>query len=149
MQPILFELGKFKLYSFGTFIALGALVGGVLLYHLLRHRKHRVHHVFDTVLYTLLIGLLGARITYYFTFQDQFKNFGQIFYFWQGGLLALGGIIIGFLALLRFVKNAKQPIWEVLDATGLAFPTALDTGGWDEHSNPEVRHDPVRSIRVR
>lgn len=121
MQPILFELGRFKLYSFGTFIALGAFVGGVFLYHMLRRRKHRVHHIFDTVLYTLLIGLLGARITYYFTFQEQFKSFGQIFYFWQGGLLALGGIIIGFLALLRFIKKSKQPLWEVLDATGLAF----------------------------
>ncbi|MEK7171227.1 MAG: prolipoprotein diacylglyceryl transferase family protein [Patescibacteria group bacterium] len=121
MQPVLFEVGPFKLYSFGTFIALGALVGGLTLFRLLKHRKLRTSHLFDVVLYTLIIALIGSRLTYYFTYQDQFKNFWQVFYFWQGGLLALGGILIGFIAFLRFVRKAKQPIWEVLDAAGLTF----------------------------
>lgn len=121
MHPVLFEVGRFKLYSFGTFIALGALIGGLTLFRLLKYHKLRTTHLFDTILYTLIIALVGARFTYYFTFQEQFKNIWQVFYFWQGGLLALGGILIGFVAFLRLNKKAKQPAWEVLDALGLAF----------------------------
>lgn len=121
MHPILFEVGRFKLYSFGTFIALGALVGGLVLFRLLKDRKLKTTHLFDTVLYTLIVAIIGARLTYYFTFQEQFKNFWQVFYFWQGGLLALGGILIGFVTFLRFNKKAKQPTWEVLDALSLSF----------------------------
>ena len=121
MQPVLFEVGQFKLYSFGTFIALGAFIGGVVLFRLLKRRQMRTTHLFDSVLYTLIIALIGARLTYYFAYQEQFKSFWQVFYFWQGGLLALGGILIGFAAFLRFNKKARQPTWEVLDALGLSF----------------------------
>ena len=121
MQPVLLQVGQFRLYSFGTFIALGALIGGLTLFRLLKYRKLRTSHLFDAVLYSLLFGLIGARLTYYFTFQEQFKNFWQIFYFWQGGLLALGGILVGFVAFLYYSKKARQPVWEVLDATGLSF----------------------------
>ena len=64
MQPVLFELGQFKLYSFGTFIALGGFVGGILLFRFLKRRKLRTTHLFDSILYTLLSALVGARITY-------------------------------------------------------------------------------------
>ncbi len=121
MQPVLFEVGQFKLYSFGTFIALGAFVSGLALFRLFKYRKLRTSHLFDTVLYSLIIALVGARLTYYFAYQEQFKNFWQVFYFWQGGLLALGGILIGFVAFLRFNKKARQPTWESLDALSLAF----------------------------
>ena len=121
MQPVLFEVGQLKLYSFGTFIALGALIGGIVLFRILKYRKMRTSHLFDTVLYTLIIALIGARLTYYFAYQEQFKNFWQVFYFWQGGLLALGGILIGFYAFLRFNKKARQPTWEVLDVLSLSF----------------------------
>lgn len=121
MQPVLFEVGPLKLYSFGTFIALGAFVGGVVLFRLLKYRSLRTSHLFDTILYTLIVSLLAARLSYYFVYQEQFKNFWQVFYFWQGGLLALGGILVGFVAFLRFNKKARQPIWEVLDALSLSF----------------------------
>ena len=81
----------------------------------------RTSHLFDTTLYTLIIALIAARLTYYFVYQEQFKNFWQIFYFWQGGLLALGGILVGFFVFLRLNKKARQPTWEVLDALGLSF----------------------------
>src|SRR3989344_1020916 len=61
MQPVLFEVGQFKLYSFGTFIALGALIGGIVLFRILKYRKMRTSHLFDTVLYTLIIALIRAR----------------------------------------------------------------------------------------
>lgn len=121
MQPVLLEVGNFKLYSFGSFIALGALIGGLILYRTVKLRKLKTTYLFDVILYTLLIGILGARLSYYFTYQEQFKNFWQVFYFWQGGLLALGGLSVGFLAFVQFIRKHKQPLWPLLDSMILAL----------------------------
>src|SRR5665213_1529218 len=111
MLPVLFALGPFKFYSFGTFIALGAVAAGLVLFWAARHRRLHTHHLFDTTLYTLIIALVGARLTYYFIYANQFTTFGQLFQFWQGGLVALGGLIAGFLAYLYFSQKEHDPIW--------------------------------------
>jgi phosphatidylglycerol:prolipoprotein diacylglycerol transferase len=128
MYPILFEVGQFKFYSFGTFIALGAFIGGVILVHLAKSRKLKTHHLFDTVLYTLLLALVGARITYYFIYNNQFQSSGQILYFWQGGLIALGGFFVGFLTYLFFIRREKDPLWPTLDIGALALLPAWALG---------------------
>lgn len=115
MRPILFEIGQFKFYSFGSFIALGAIVAGLFLVWAAKRRRLHTHHLFDTVLYTLLFGLLGGRLTYYFLYQNQFKNILQVLYFWQGGLVALGGLVAGFLAYLYYIRQERDPMWQMLD----------------------------------
>jgi phosphatidylglycerol:prolipoprotein diacylglycerol transferase len=128
MLPVLFELGKFKFYSFGTFIALGTVIGGLVLFWLAKKRRLKTHHLFDTVLYTLLLSLAGARLAYYFIYAKEFQSFWQVLYFWQGGLIALGGIIVGFLVYLYFIRREKDPIWQMLDIGALSFLVAWAVG---------------------
>lgn len=128
MYPVLLEIGRFKLYSFGTFIALGAIAAGVFAFLSSKSKGLKTHHIFDTVLYTLIIGLIGARLGYYFAYQNQFQNFWQVFYFWQGGLIAVTGIALGFISFLYFVKKQRDPIWQSLDIGALAFLIAWAIG---------------------
>lgn len=121
MLPVLFEVGQFKFYSFGTFIALGTIAAGLFLFRMAKVRKLTTHHLFDTVLFTLLFALLGARLTYYFVYLDEFQNFAQVLFFWKGGLVALGGIITGFVAYLYHMRRQKDPIWQMLDIGALAL----------------------------
>ncbi len=128
MLPVLFEIGKFKFYSFGSFIALGTIIAGIFVVRAAKSRKLQTHHLFDTILFTLLFALLGARISYYFVYMNQFQNFGQIFYFWQGGLIALGGIIAGFITYLYFINREKDPVWQMLDIGALGLLVAWAIG---------------------
>ncbi len=121
MLPVLFSVGNFKVYSFGTFIALGAIVAGYFIFQSAKWRKLHTHHLFDTVLYTLVFALLGARLSYYFIYANQFSSFGQLFLFWQGGLVALGGLIAGFFAYLYFVQKQGDPIYQMLDIGSLGL----------------------------
>ncbi|MEX1052054.1 MAG: prolipoprotein diacylglyceryl transferase family protein [Patescibacteria group bacterium] len=128
MTPVLFELGSFKFYSFGTFIALGTVAGGLFLFWAARQRQLKTHHIFDTVLYTLLLALVGSRLAYYFLYAKEFQSFFQVFYFWQGGLIALGGLFVGFLIYLYFIRKEKDPVWQMLDVGALGFLVAWAVG---------------------
>lgn len=121
MYPILLSIGKFKLYSFGSFIALGAIAAGLFLYRNARIRRLPTAPLFDLVLYTLLAGLVGARIGYYFLYQEQFQSFWQIFYFWQGGLIALTGLLAGYCVYVFTIKKEQLPTWPMLDIGLLAL----------------------------
>lgn len=121
MLPVLFQVGRFKFYSFGTFIALGALAAGFFLHWAAGQRRLKTHHLFDTVLYTVVFALIGARLSYYFIYANQFTSFWQIFFFWQGGLVALGGLIAGFFAYTYYVQKERDPIWQSLDIGALAL----------------------------
>ncbi|OGD60849.1 hypothetical protein A2807_02540 [Candidatus Berkelbacteria bacterium RIFCSPHIGHO2_01_FULL_50_36] len=121
MYPVLLSIGKVKLYSFGSFIAIGAILGGMLMFRLAKARKIKTAFVFDAVLYSVVLGLLGARVGYYFAYQEQFQSFWQIIYFWQGGLLAISGLIVGFLTFLYIIRRQDVPVWSVLDISGLSL----------------------------
>lgn len=131
MLPVLFEVGSLKFYSFGSFIALGTIIGGLFIFRAARQRNLTTHHLFDTVLYTLLFALIGARVSYYFVYQNQFQNFGQLFFFWQGGLVALGGLLTGFLTFMYHIRKQRDPVWQLLDigALGLILSWAIGKFG--------------------
>lgn len=121
MYPVLLSIGKFKLYSFGSFIALGTLAAGYFLYWAAKVRKLPTAPLFDLVLYTLLGGLIGARIGYYLLYQEQFQNLWQIIYFWQGGLAALPGLLTGFAVFLFTLRRENMPVWPMIDIGAIAF----------------------------
>lgn len=121
MRPVLFKLGGVSVYSFGTFIALGVIVAGLVVYWALKRARLKTGFLFDAILYSLLVALVGARLVYYFAYQNQFHSFWQLFYFWQGGLVAIGGLVSGFLAYLYYIRQARLPVWPLLDAGSLGL----------------------------
>jgi len=121
MNPILFELGGFRLYSFGSFIALGAVVGTIVVFKLSQIRRLPTKNLFDLVLISLLAGLIGARIGYYLLYLEQFQSFWQLFYFWQGGLLASSGIVSGLAAFIWLTRRYQLPLAPMLDIGVLSF----------------------------
>jgi len=128
MHPTLFEFGPFKVYSFGTMIAVAALAAGLFAYWAMRRHALTRKYLFDTILYTLFFGLLGARVVFYLIYSDQFQSIWQIFFIWQGGLVALGGILVGFLVFIYFLKQNPQRLWLVADIFALAFLLAWAIG---------------------
>lgn len=133
MQPVLFQIGSFKFYSFGFFIALGAILAGIFLGRNAKVRKLHTHHLFDTVLYTLLAALVAARVGYYILYQNQFQSFGQLFYFWQGGLVGIFGLLVGFPVFLYFIRKEKDPVWQMLDLGVMALLLAWGLGKYGCH----------------
>ncbi len=80
MYPVLFSIGRVNIYTHGLMIVIGAILGGLLIYYLAKRQEIAASLTFDLIIYSLIGGLLGARILYVLLYYDQFLNFKEIFY---------------------------------------------------------------------
>jgi len=115
MHPILFRIGQVNFYTHGLMIALGALVGGWVIYLLAKKEKLPTKSLIDLLVYSLFLGVIGARIVYLILYYYQFSNWHEAFYIWYGGLVSYGGMIGGFLTAGLILKKRRQNILKWFD----------------------------------
>jgi len=115
MYPILGSFGVVNIYSHGLMMALGVIVGGSIVYFLARKQKLAQKIVFDLVIFSVVGGLVGARLAYFWLYYNQFNVWYEVFFVWQGGLVSFGGLIGGIVLAFLYLKQKRQNIWAWLD----------------------------------
>ncbi len=125
MYPILFKIGSLNFYSHGVFIVLGMAIGIAITAFVSRKKGLAGSFLFGNIIYTLLAGIIGARISYFILYPDQFNSIMQIFLIWEGGLISYGGFLFGGLAFLILLLIEKQPVLDWFDSLALGFPIGL------------------------
>ena len=96
MKPVLFQIGPFPVSSFGVFL-LAAFVAGIVL---LRTRTSRWGwdggEVLDLSLYSIIGGVIGARIGYVLVnFRDFAADWARVFTIWRDAGLTFYGALAG------------------------------------------------------
>ncbi|MBD8067781.1 prolipoprotein diacylglyceryl transferase [Bacillus sp. PS06] len=122
MKPLV-SIGPFTIYFFGVMIAIGVLVA-ILLFMKLAKQKGLDHKVlFDGVFYSLIGGIIGARIIYVLIYNPSYyiSNPINILSIHEGGLSIHGGLVGGLLVGYFFLRHHKIPIWKTLDAVAPAL----------------------------
>ncbi|RZA07806.1 MAG: prolipoprotein diacylglyceryl transferase [Proteobacteria bacterium] len=128
MQPILFHLFGWPIQAYGFFIALGYILGLILVRRLAISRRRHPAPYTDLSFFALIVGLIGARALFVLTNLDYFSSHAdEIFYFWGGGLVFYGGFLLAFPFVLWFVSFRGLPLKMSLDilAPGLALGHAV------------------------
>lgn len=116
MYPLLFKIGPFPVHTYGFLIACGFLVALSVLKRLAIRSKLDPEQILDLAFWCLLIGFLGARVLYIITRASFFiDNPLEIFKFWEGGLVFLGGPIVAIPFLIWTLRRKKLDPWKVLD----------------------------------
>lgn len=136
MYPKLFQIGNLPVYSYGTLVVIGFLLA---LWRAMRvaarrmetepegsPRRIRPDDVFDLGLMGLLVGLIGARLTFIVLSENQ--NWLEALKHWQSGLSLHGGMLFGILFLIAFCRRRKLSILAVGDLGGVSFPLAYAFG---------------------
>ncbi len=121
MHPILFSVGNFHIYTYGIFVALGVIASGVIVHCLARYERLKIHSLFDTILYLVFVGFVSARLAYFIIYYYQFDSIWQFFSFWQGGLVAYGGIIGVIIFSVWYFHYHHEDRWRWLDIITLGF----------------------------
>lgn len=117
MNPILFNLGPFHLYSYGFCIALGILVALFLMLRRVRAEKWLGEdQVFDLTFAVLVWGFIGGRLFYVVeNFSYYLQSPLKVFAVWEGGLIFYGGMIFSVLGFWLTTRNQRLPFWKTLD----------------------------------
>jgi phosphatidylglycerol---prolipoprotein diacylglyceryl transferase len=115
MHPVLFETGSITIYTYGFFIALGALLGGLYMW---QQGKKQFGLTFDqaNTLFILLIaaGVIGGKAFVLFEDPSYYsKNFTKLFS--GSGFVFYGSLLTCIPIMLWYFKKNNLPTLAMLD----------------------------------
>ncbi len=119
MHPVLFKIGPVTIHTYGFLLALGVLMAIILMLKLSKDEGMDQKIVSDMIFYTLIIGLIGAKIyLFIIDFDFYLKNPSDIVeLFTQGGVF-YGGLIFGLAFAVWFIKKKGLNMRKIGDMAG-------------------------------
>ena len=125
MHPILFKFGPITIYTYGVMAALGILFGSLILMKLAEKEGLNTRDVADTAFWTVIAGVIGARV-FFFLYNPEYLNpWYRLFFFWEGGLVWYGGVFFGALTAIYFIKKRNIPLWRFADIVSINLTVGL------------------------
>ena len=106
--PIAFTIGTMEIRWYGILIATGAMLATLLAYKRAPKRGIQPDDVLDLVLWTLPIGIIGARVYYViFSWNTLYRyNPMEAFNIREGGLAIHGGLIFGLVTAWAICRTS-------------------------------------------
>lgn len=139
MSRVAIDLGFIQIYWYTIFILLAVLVAGLVAYHEIKKQKIDQEFFINLLFYTVIIGIIGARIYYVlFNWSYYSNNLIEIFEIWNGGLAIHGGIIAGGLFALFYSRKYKVNTFKLLDIMVVALIIGQAIGRWGNFFNQEA-----------
>jgi len=131
MHPQLFEIPLIHvtLKSYGLMMVIGFLAAVTVIRYLSRDITPDPQYITNAALYSLIAGVLGARLFYVIHHFDQYRDdLLSVFAIWQGGLELLGGVILAIAVIFLYLVYHKLPIRRYLDILAIGLMLALAFG---------------------
>jgi len=131
MYPELFELPftHLTVKSYGLMMVIGFLAAIFVIRHLSRDFTPYPQLITNAALYTLIAGVVGARLFYVVHYFDKFRgDLLSAFAIWQGGLELLGGVVLAIVVVFFYLWRHKLPIRRYLDILAIGLMLALVFG---------------------
>ena len=147
LDNVAFNLGgNFPVYWYGIIITLGIMLAFVYASFRGKYEGVKVDDLIDVALWTVILGVIGARLYYVLTTLDQYIpepfNLGQfiknVFNLRNGGLAIYGGIICGILGIVIATKIKKMNTIKLMDMAGPGVMIAQSLGRWGNFFNGEA-----------
>jgi phosphatidylglycerol:prolipoprotein diacylglycerol transferase len=131
MYPELFEVPFIHatVKSYGLMMVIGFLAAVSLIRYLSRDITPNPQYITNAALYSLIAGVVGARVFYVVHHADQFQErLVSVFAIWQGGLELLGGVVLAITVIFFYLCYHKLPIRRYLDILAIGLMLALVFG---------------------
>lgn len=109
------------------------VVGFVSAIFLIRHLSRDItpdpQFITNAALYSLIAGVVGARLFYVVHHFDHFRGRPlSVFAIWQGGLELYGGVILAIIVIFFYLRYHKLPVRPYLDILAIGLMLALAFG---------------------
>jgi len=131
MHPELIEIPLVHLTvkSYGLMMVVGFLAAVTLIRLLSRSFTEDPQHITNAALYSLVAGIVGARVFFVVHYFDSFRDEPlSVFAIWKGGLELLGGVLLAIAVILLYIRYHKLPLRHYLDVLAVGLMLALVFG---------------------
>src|SRR6185295_6502206 len=124
MHPILFDFGRFTIYSYVVLLAAAYLLGLQLALMRARRRGLDPQRVMDLGIWIIVSALVGAKLLLLVV---DFRQFAasprELFGLVRSGGVFYGGLIAGVGVALWYMRRHRLPLWTTTDvfAPGIAL----------------------------
>ena len=148
MNRVAFNIFGFNVYYYSLCILLGVIVAYILITREGKKQGLPKEFISDLIFYTLIIGILGARVYYcVFNLDYYLANPSEILKIYNGGLAIHGGVIAGLIFVYFYTKKKNVSFIKILDIVAPAVIIAQSFGRWGNFFNQEA-HGPevARSV---
>ncbi len=139
MSPVAFNIGEVEIRWYSIFIAISVVIAYIMIMSESNRFKIKKEFVFNMIFWTLIFGILGARL-YYVVFNMSYytKNPLEIPMIWKGGLAIHGGLIFGLITLIIYSKKYHMRVGKMLDIVVVPLILGQAIGRWGNFFNAEA-----------
>lgn len=127
---------------YGLLISIGSIAAFFISEGAAKRRKLNLSIFYKTVNYTIILGIIGARLYHVIDYWEIYRNYPLLIpQIWQGGLAIYGALIGGGLGIycsLALSGIRKGDILKWLDVAVLGLPLAQAVGRWGNFFNREL-----------
>lgn len=118
IDPIIFSISHFMIRWYSLIVVTAIIVGVWLSAREAARKGFKKEEIYDSALYIVLAGLLGARLFHVLDhWPDEYAaNPIRALYIWEGGLAIWGAIVFGLIAVVILAWQRKWRLPTLLDA---------------------------------
>jgi len=148
IDPVIFTIGGFPLRWYGVIVMVGVIVGSLYVERELKRYGENSDSIWDALIWILPIGIIGARLWFVANATlggDRFyiENPSHILKIWEGGLHIYGGLLLGGITLIYFLRRNNLDVWLFFDAAGPAMLIGQAIGRIANFINQELYGPPT------
>ena len=124
MHPVLFEFGRFTIYSYGVLLAAAYLLGLQFALYRARQRGLDAQRVMDLGIWIIVSALVGAKLLLLIVdFKEFTSSPRDLLGLARSGGVFYGGLIAAVTVALLYLRRHQLPLWTTTDvfAPGIAL----------------------------
>jgi len=125
LHPVLVEIGRLRIYSYGFMLALSFWIGMLIAAKRAEKRGISPDRVYDLSIVLVLASVIGSRMLYILTHREDYHSILDVIALWQGGATFYGGFLLALAGAILFIRAKKLSFFLVADACAPAIALGL------------------------
>ena len=155
MSGVALSFGEsFSIYWNGVFVALGILLAFIGAIFLAKREGVKFDDLLDLTLFSLIFGVIGARLFYGMSSGVKFGGFIDAISVWDGRLSMYGGMIAGAITIAVVCRLKRISILKSFDLAAPALMLGQVVGRWGDffgassYGIPVAEDSPLYFLRM-